>query len=132
MFRRAPRRQHGAEFKAQVLQACRQPGASVATIAREHGLNANVVHRWRANDGRDVAPLVVPTPGAPGFLAVGLLPEPHAAAQSTPLPDIRIELQRGATTAVVRWPVQAAASCAAWLRALLAPMTSSSPAGGPA
>ena len=50
----------------------------------------------------------------------------------TPLPDIRIELQRGATTAVVRWPVQAAASCAAWLRALLAPMTSSSPAGGPA
>ena len=85
--------------------------------SREHGLNANVVHRWRANDSRGVAPLVVasPTPGASGFLAVGLLPEPDAAAQPTPLPDIRIELQRGATTAVVRWPVQAAASCAAWL-----------------
>ena len=54
-------------------------------------------------------------PGASGFLAVGLLPEPHAAAEPTPLPDIRIELQRGATTAVVRWTVQAAASCAAWL-----------------
>ena len=117
VLKRAPRRQHGAEFKAQVLQACRQPGASVAAIAREHGLNANVVHRWRANDSRGVAPSTVPShrPGASGFLAVGLLPEPHAAAEPIPLPDIRIELQRGATTAVVRWPVQAAASCAAWL-----------------
>ena len=117
VVRRAPRRRHDTDFKAQVLHACRQPGASVAAIAREHGLNANVVHRWRANDSRGVAPSVVvsPTPGASGFLAVGLLPEPDAAAQPTPLPDIRIELQRGATTAVVRWPVQAAASCAAWL-----------------
>ena len=116
-IKRAPRRQHGAEFRAQVLHARRQPGASVAAIAREHGLNANVVHRWRVNDSRGVAPSTVPspTPGASGSLAVGLLPEPDATAEPTPLPDIRIELQRGATTAVVRWPVQAAASCAAWL-----------------
>ena len=134
VVKRAPRRRHGSDFKAQVLHACRQPGASVAAIAREHGLNANVVHRWRASDSCGVAPSTVPShmPGASDFLAVGLLPDPHAAAEPTPLPDIRIELQRGATTAVVRWPVQAAASCAAWLRALLAPMTSSSPAGGPA
>ena len=85
--------------------------------SREHGLNANVVHRWRVNGSRGVAPSTVPspTPGASGSLAVGLLPEPDATAEPTPLPDIRIELQRGATTAVVRWPMQAAASCDAWL-----------------
>ncbi|WP_448678427.1 transposase [Delftia acidovorans] len=26
--------------------ACLQPGASIAATAREHGMNANVLHRW--------------------------------------------------------------------------------------
>ncbi|MCK7502489.1 MAG: hypothetical protein MZW92_81160 [Comamonadaceae bacterium] len=29
---------HGAEFKAQVMTECQQPGASVATVAMAHGL----------------------------------------------------------------------------------------------
>jgi transposase len=40
-----------------------------------------------------------------------------------PTPDvpqeIHIELRRGAVTVNVRWPTQAAAQCAAWLREVL-------------
>ena len=37
---------HGAEFKAQVLAECGQPGASVAAIALAHGLNVNLLRKW--------------------------------------------------------------------------------------
>jgi len=43
---RRRRRKHSAEFKAQVLAECRQPGASVAAVAIAHGLNPNVVRKW--------------------------------------------------------------------------------------
>ena len=32
------RRTHGAELKAAVVDACRQPGASIAAVALEHGI----------------------------------------------------------------------------------------------
>ena len=41
------RRRYGDELKAQVLAECDAPGASVAKLAMAHGINANVVHRWR-------------------------------------------------------------------------------------
>jgi transposase len=50
--KRVTRRMHSAEFRAEVLQACRQSGASVAAIALRNGLNANLVHRWRRLEGR--------------------------------------------------------------------------------
>ncbi len=117
VIKRAPRRRHSAALKAQVLQACRQPHASIAAIARQHDLNANVVHRWRVNERNTVAPIaaVSQTASPSGFVAVSFHPETPAPAEPMPLPDIRIELQRGNGTAVVHWPVQAAASCAAWL-----------------
>ena len=43
---RRTRRTYSAQFKAQLVAACLQPGASVAALAREHGMNANVLHRW--------------------------------------------------------------------------------------
>jgi hypothetical protein len=36
-----------------------------------------------------------------------------------PQPDIRIELTRGPTKIVMRWPACLASDCAAWLRELL-------------
>jgi transposase len=42
-----------------------------------------------------------------------------APARTTPEPDIRIELRRGATAVNVAWPLVAAGDCAAWLRELL-------------
>ncbi len=33
--------------KAQVVAQCAEPRASLAKIAMEHGIDANVVHHWR-------------------------------------------------------------------------------------
>jgi transposase len=40
-------RRHSNEFKVALVKQTLQPGASVARIAREHGLNANQVFSWR-------------------------------------------------------------------------------------
>ena len=39
------RRRHDAEFKAQVIAACLQPGVSLAAIALANGLNANMLRK---------------------------------------------------------------------------------------
>ncbi|MFD1682338.1 transposase [Pseudomonas rhodesiae] len=40
------RRSYSKSFKAQVIQECAQPGASIAGVALSHSLNANLVHKW--------------------------------------------------------------------------------------
>ena len=40
------RRTYSPEFKAQLVAACRIPGMSVASVARNHGINHNILHRW--------------------------------------------------------------------------------------
>jgi len=101
------RRRHSADLKAQVLAECAQPGASVAGVALSHGINANVVHKWRRLAG--AAPLPVAS-----FVPVAL-PAPACATSA----DIRMELRRGATSMSINWPAAAAADCAAWMRELL-------------
>lgn len=102
------RRRHGAELKARVLAECAQPGASVAHVAMSHGINANVVHKWRRQIGGP--PRVAPVAA---FVPVALAPAPAAA------PEIRIEVRHGHTSIAVTWPVSAASECAAWMRELL-------------
>ena len=101
------RRRHSCEFKAQLLRECAQPGASVASVAMSHGINANIVHKWRRLAG--TAPLPVAS-----FVPVEL-PAPACAPQA----DIRMELRRGATSMTITWPAAAAGDCAAWMRELL-------------
>lgn len=114
----APRRRHAAELKSRVLAACNEPGASVAAVALAHGLNANLVHKWR----RGVAPVARPAASsgaghvAGEFIALAL---PRREAVPAAPPDIRIELRRGTTSVAVSWPVAAADQCAAWLRGWL-------------
>lgn len=38
------RRSYSPEFKAQLVAACRIPGMSVASVARNHGINHNILH----------------------------------------------------------------------------------------
>ena len=105
-------RQHPDALRQQVLMECAQPGASVARVAQAHGLNTNMVHAWR-RQGRGALPLQDPSAPATTteFIALPLVP-PVAA----PVPDIRIELRRGATSVSITWPGQAAGECGAWLR----------------
>jgi len=45
--RTGPRRQHSIEEKRRIVEETHVRGASVATVARRHGLNANQVFSWR-------------------------------------------------------------------------------------
>ena len=45
--RRGPYRHYLPEFKRAVVEETLRPGASVALIARQHGINANQVFHWR-------------------------------------------------------------------------------------
>ena len=101
------RRRHSADLKAQVLSECEQRGASVASVAMSHGINANIVHKWRRLAG--AAPVAVTS-----FVPVAL-PAPSCAVPA----DIRVELRRGATAMTITWPAAAAGECAAWMRELL-------------
>ena len=49
--RSGPRRRHSSELKAAVLAACNEPGASISGVALAHGLNANLVRKWRTGRG---------------------------------------------------------------------------------
>ena len=115
--KRVARRKHSAELRAQVIEACRQSGASVAAIALRSGLNANLVHRWLRQEARSVdAGAGSPAGGATRPVAEFMplqIPPPAVAGAST---DIRVELRRGASTITVSWPLQGARDCAAWLR----------------
>ena len=116
----AKRKQHSAEFKASVIQACEQPGVSMAGVALANGLNATMLRKWvtqaRGTQPGGTDPLTVQEEAAKAR-AVGFIP---LAMPSSPMPaDIRIELQRGDTRIQVSWPLAAAGECGGWLRELL-------------
>ena len=122
---RRRRRVHSAEFKAHIVAACSHPGVSSASVAMANGINANLVRRWVKEAEVDVES----EPGTAAREPKALSPASTATPKFLPLPiptpaspvaaDIRIELQRGATTVTLTWPASAASECAAWMRELL-------------
>ena len=114
------RRKYDDKFKQQVVAECDQPGASIASIALSHGINANLVHTWRRESRQASDPPDPPAPppatpqNPPTFIPLALAPNPVSVVA-----DIRIELRRGGTTVAVTWPLGAAAECATWLREIL-------------
>lgn len=112
------RRRHSAQFKAEAVQACRQPGVSIAAVALHYRLNANLLRRWVAEQELVTvpaqAPESMPVP-APPFVPLQLS-APNAPAD---LQEIVIDVRRGATSITVRWPRSAAADCATWLQGWL-------------
>jgi len=115
------RRTHSAEFKARVMQACRQPGVSVASVALSHGLNANLVRRWLNGRGTGSGSALALGAGHPAQLraaagvAATFVPVQLGTADPAPR-DIRLELRRGAATILVNGPAREAVACGSWLR----------------
>ncbi len=110
------RRNYSAALKAQVVAQCRTDGASIAAVALAHGINANIVHRWLREHPAALAPKQVNP-----FIALNLpAPQVEEAAPVRGPPgdrsDIRVEIRRGTGVVTVNWPVEAASSCADWLR----------------
>lgn len=121
-----PRRRHSEQFKAQVLAACAEPGASISAVALSFGVNANLVHQWRRGRGFKANQAVVSGPVSEPqaqFVALSLpapTPTPsRTAATAAPAEAIRVEFKRGALGVNIIWPISAAGDCASWLRELL-------------
>ena len=114
------RRRYGTQFKAMVLAQCDEPGASVAQVAMAHGINDNVVHRWRQlARQRQAADLVAPAPVerlAPADFVALALPSPATAEVKT---EVRLEVRRAAVTVSVAWPEHAMGELAGFVRELL-------------
>jgi transposase len=117
------RRVHSAEFKAQVLAECRQPGASVAAVAIAHGLNPNVVRKWLSGHNLKrmsaAMPATSPRVQPLQFVPVELAKSEHRLANiPASQPDIRIEIERGGLRLKLQCAAVAGPAYAALLRAL--------------
>lgn len=42
---RRTHRTYTAQFKAELVALCHKPGTSIAALALQHGMNANLLHR---------------------------------------------------------------------------------------
>ena len=109
------RRKHSDEFKASVVAACGQRGASVAGVARAHQLNANLVSIWIRQASSRLGEGLGAAPATQEFVELQLAPK-RQTVESSVRQDIRVELRRGDTTVTVAWPLEAAGDCGAWLK----------------
>lgn len=128
---RRTHRTYSAQFKVDLVAACLCPGASIAALALQHGMNANVLHRWlkeyelgRHRPGQASAAGMVQPSQPPAFIAIPLASTMASQASmptqcATATADIRIESQRNGLCVTVSWPVSASGECAQMLREVL-------------
>ena len=116
---KAGRRWHSKEFKQAAIAACQAAGVSLASVALEKRINANLLRRWvKSAMAKAAAASIVqtiPAEPAPEFIPVKVA-RPVKRGDDAP---IRIEVRKGATQIVVVWPMTSSAACVVWLRGLL-------------
>jgi transposase len=116
---KAGRRWHSKEFKQAAIAACQAPGVSLASVALEKRINANLLRRWvKSAQAKAAAASIVetiPATPAPTFIPVKVT-RPVKHDSDAP---IRIEVRKGSTQIVVEWPMANSAACVLWLRELL-------------
>ena len=116
--RRRRRHTYTAEFKAKAVTACGQPGVSIAAIAMDLRLNANLLRRWVLESERTA--LLAPPPSNSAVRATlpGLVPASVAPTAAATLADsvIRITVQHRGTIVDIQCPNAAEGRCAVLLR----------------
>ena len=112
------RRRYGSQFKAMVLAQCDEPGMSVAQVAMSHGINDNVVHRWRQLDRQHSLAQQAKTDGQPMAFVPLALPAP-ACEEPQVSTEVRLDIKRGAVTVGVAWPEKSLGELAGFVRELL-------------
>lgn len=122
---RQTRRRHSEEFRQALVRRSLVPGASVAAIAQEAGVNANLLFNWRRLHLQAQTPSPVDLP-APALLPVTIVEATPAAAPSPAVapppvprsaPASTIEIDINGARVRVRGPVEEA-SLRVVLRAL--------------
>ena len=116
------RRKYSREFKQQIIAESRQAGASLAAVAVQHGLNPNMVHKWRkaleqASQDQFVR-LPAPETGTHALRSAPTVAD--SARTPAPSPDtIRLEVHTPRGHIVVYWPVSQLPQSITWLRGLM-------------
>ena len=76
---KTPRRKYTKTFKAELVALCDRGDRSLAQVAMEHQINANLVRKWQRelHDQQEVNKLIPvqvsqpdPTPAAPGYIEI--------------------------------------------------------------
>jgi transposase len=94
---------YSPQARSDLVHAIRQPGVSLAKIARTCGINANVLSNWVRQHERGqcgaAAPRgeVIEIPAASAFVAVQVDAPPPEPAPVTPTLDVQVRLPNGAT-----------------------------------
>lgn len=88
-----PRRKYPLDFKLQIMNEIAAPGVSVAAVARRHGMNANLIFRWRREyragqlgENRAAAFVPVRVAHEAPALPAPRTPGPAAVAETKPAP----------------------------------------------
>ena len=87
------RRQHDRSFKAGLVEQSLQPGASVAVIARNNDINANLLFKWRRDHMRKTTTASMPPAAARAvLLPVHVEPVTRVGTGSTlePMPTAEV------------------------------------------
>jgi len=117
---RSGRRWHSKTFKEEAVAACRKPGVSLASVALERQVNANLLRRWvKAAEAKGAAARIIDAVRAdpePAFVPVKISAPKDGAGKEGP---IRVRIRKGASRITIEWPASAGSSCALWLRELL-------------
>ncbi|MFC5607008.1 IS66-like element accessory protein TnpA [Variovorax soli] len=101
------RRKHSEALKQELVERSLEPGASVAAIAQQHGINANLLFNWRRLHLRVGAPAALAA-ASPTLLPVTVqtVPAAKAAKVMAPRPSTGvIEIDVGSTRVRLRGPV---------------------------
>jgi transposase len=74
---RTGRRTYSREYKLEIVEECRAPGASLAAVALSHRINANVVRKWVVQ--HEAGRLCVGGCAKPALLPVTVAPDLRGA-----------------------------------------------------
>lgn len=101
------RREHSAEFKRELVARSLEPGVSVAAIAMDSGINANLLFGWRRRHLAEAVPARSPTAL---LLPVSIESGPREIDRAPPAPPARsgsgtIEIEIGSARVRLRGPV---------------------------
>ena len=108
------RREHSAEFKRELVARSLEPGVSVAAIAMDNGINANLLFGWRRRHLRSLGQAESAPPPSPGAVllpvSIEAAPREIYSAAPAPAPAPRpgsgtIEIEIGNARVRLRGPV---------------------------
>ena len=94
------RRTYSAEFKELLVQEAEGSGRSIASIAREHGINQNLLHNWKRQHQRKktqtgILPGAINSPHDPNphFIPIHLEPEVTHLSSPSVIQNIKLQIR---------------------------------------